>query len=117
MSWDVSLLYGEKEKFAQVDNCEEGGTYAIGGSTDADLNITYNYSWFYHQCLDKKEGIDWLDGKLAKDTIPRLEKAVKVLGVRRNQDYWADTPGNAGYALSILLGWAKQHPDSIFEVS
>jgi len=115
MSWNVSLLYSN-EKYAQVDNHKEGGTYAMGGVTDADLNITYNYSWFYHQCLDKSKGIDWLDGKIAKETILHLTEAVKKLGTRQYKDYWADTPGNAGYALNILLGWAKQHPDAVFEV-
>jgi hypothetical protein len=29
------------------------------------------------------------------------------LGVECDDDYWKPTPGNAGYALSVLLSWAK----------
>ena len=101
----------------KVDNHSEGGTYAIGGSDDAELNVTYNYGRLYHEQLNKDSGLRWLDGKKAKDCIKVLEKAVNALGIERDNDYWKATPGNAGYALSILLGWAKQHPKGIFEVS
>ena len=30
------------------------------------------------------------------------------------KDYWAPTPGNAGYALKILLDWAIMNPDGVF---
>ena len=113
MSYDISLQKNKKP--VKVKKFEEGGTYVMGGSEEADLNITYNYCWFYYRYLDKKEGIRWLYGKKAKDCIERLEKAVKELGTIIFKDYWAPTPGNAGYALSILLEWAKQNPDAIFQ--
>jgi hypothetical protein len=62
-------------------------------------------------------GIHWLNKKKASKTIERLEEAVKELGTEKSNNYWESTPGNAGYALSILLKWAKQYPDAIFEVS
>lgn len=100
----------------KIERHSEGGTFVAGGTTDADLNITYNYSWFYDKFLDKERGLRWLDGKKAKDCIDKLEKAVCVLGIHKYKDYWAPTHGNAGIALSILLKWAKQHPEAIFEV-
>ena len=44
MSFDISLNHPETGKIAEVENFTEGGTYAIGGSNEADLNVTYNYS-------------------------------------------------------------------------
>jgi len=112
MSYDLGLYY--KDIPAEVDIHEEGGTYAIGGIPDAELNVTYNYSKFYYEHLDEKDGLRWLYGKKGSETIERLKKAVKVLGVRRSDDYWKATRGNAGYALSILLKWAKQHPEAVW---
>ena len=66
--------------------------------------------------LDKEKGLKWLHGKKASETIERLKHAVNVLGVEKSQDYWASTQGNAGFALSILLKWAKQHPDGRWRV-
>ena len=113
MSYDISLV--KNHKSVKVALFEEGGTYVMGGSEIAELNITYNYSRFFYEQLDAKEGIRWLYGKKAKDCIKRLEKAVKELGTKQYTDYWAPTHGNAGYALAILLRWAKQHPDAVFE--
>src|SRR3990167_8652228 len=112
MSYDITLKYGRK--LAKVDKFEEGGTYVLGGTDEATLNITYNYSLFYYSFLDKKMGLRWLYKKKAKNTIIRLKKAIKKLGICQYKDYWADTPGNAGYALSILLEWAKQHPKAVW---
>lgn len=112
MSYDLGLYYDDGP--AAVDNHEEGGTYALGGTTDAVLNITYNYAKFYYNHLDKEQGIRWLYGKSGQETIDRLEQATELLGTVRNNDYWGATPGNAGYALSILLIWAKQHPGAIW---
>ena len=113
MSWWVSLN-DENGSPVTVDSFEDGGTYALGGSSEADLNITYNYSPHYYRHLDEDEGLMWLRGKKAADTIERLETAIAALGTERDKDYWKATPGNAGYALSILLKWARQYPDAVF---
>ena len=115
MSWKVYLEHNNKP--VPVEKHSEGGTYAIGGTDEAELNITYNYGNFYYHCLDRKEGLRWLNGKKAKDCTERLENAVRKLGTDRDKDYWAPTQRNAGYALSILLRWARQYPNAIFKVS
>jgi len=109
MSYDVSLVgAGPVERFMK------GGTYALGGSTDAYLNITYNYSECYSLCGFSLRD---LHGKKAIDTIEDLENAVEFLGTKKYAiDYWAPTPGNAGHALSVLLKWARQYPDGIWQV-
>ena len=101
MSYDLGLYYDGVP--TRVDRFEEGGTYVLGGATEAQLNITWNYAFFYYHFLDKEGGIRWLYGKTGAETVGRLEKAVEILGTRQYKDYWADTPGNAGYALSVLL--------------
>jgi len=134
MSYDVGLRNPETKELAKVKNHSEGGTYALGGIEEASLNITYNYGWFYYRLLDKEEGLRWLYGKTGKECISRLEKVVEELGTKQYsrpkdgstfnpndrfgnyvKDYWAPTPGNAGYALNILLQWAKEHPGGVFE--
>lgn len=114
MSYDVYLTDAEG-KALPVARHSEGGTYALGGTTIADLNITYNYGKHIRTAMHE-DGLKWLHEKKASDTIELLEKAVKTLGTERDSDYWASTKGNAGYALNILLGWAKQHPEGIWEV-
>lgn len=61
----------------------EGGTYVMGGTNEASLNITYNYSKFYYETLDNEDGLRWLHGKLAGETVDKLFHAVKVLSVDR----------------------------------
>ncbi len=118
MSYWVYLQH--EHETVEVEAHEEGGTYALGGINRAELNITYNYgkqfyeAGFYGEADNLREALDKV---IARDAIPRLEAAVEKLGVETDNDYWRATAGNAGHALSILLGWAKQHPDAVFRVS
>ncbi len=122
MSTDIQLI-DKKGKVCQVGKHEEGGTHAVGGTTDAELNVTYNYAWFWYKFLDKEKGIHFIDGKKAKECILKFEKCIEELitpecfgnGKRRNKDYWASTAGNACHALKILLKWAKQYPEAKFK--
>lgn len=112
-------LGDEKGDTVKVSRHAEGGTYALGGTDKAELNVTYNYGQFYRSylCGDEESGLKWLNGKKAKDTTSKLETAIAALGVEQDEDYWKPTPGNAGYALSILLAWAKEYPEAVFTVS
>lgn len=114
MSYWVYLNGEDKERVAVAPHIE-GGTHVVGGTTEATLNITYNYDECYN--LYKGFSIKDLDGKRAVLTVNLLTAVVLFLGTRRHSDYWAPTPGNAGHAASILLGWAKQHPDAKWRVS
>lgn len=114
MSWWVSLE--ENDKPVKVRDFVAGGTYPIGGTDEAELNITYNYSELYYRYLDKENGLQWLHQRKAKDCIEKLEKAVKELGTEQDENYWTASKGNAGYALNILLKWARQYPEAKFEV-
>lgn len=105
-----------------VEIHQEGSTYAVGGTTAADISITYNYGKLFRDAFpdtepDKPNVLGrMLDGKRAGDVVETLTNAVEQLGTTRDRNYWLATPGNAGYALSVLLRWAKQHPDAVFNV-
>lgn len=104
-----------------VEPFSEGGTYVLGGSTVAELNITYNYSKLYYMALESRKGLRALHDQRAGDMIEHLECAVEMLctgmASRPSKDYWEPTPGNAGRALKLLLSWARQYPDAYFRVS
>ena len=100
-----------------VERFEGGGTRVMDGSDIAELNVTYNYDAAFHHHLHEEEGLRWLHGKSGAEALPRLISAVEGLGTNIAEDYWASTDGNAGYALSVLASWAKQHPTAVFRVS
>ncbi len=107
MSWDIGL-YDDHLQYCQVENFVEGGTFPSCGTTDATLNVTYNYGeYFDFKQLHKMRG---------RESIPILEEAVEKLGIERDEDYWNPTCGNVGYACSILLRWARQHPEGMWLV-
>lgn len=107
MSYDITL--SDENGVVPVERHFDGGTRALGGTPYADLNVTFNYR--------KHFDFNLLHEAIASDVEPIMADAVATLGTERDEDYWAPTPGNTGYALSILLGWARQHPDATFEVS
>ena len=112
MSYDVSLW--DNKQVVKVPRHEEGGTYAVGCINTADLNITFNYA---NQYAKHNFSIKDLDNQFADNMIEIMNNIVLALGTVRDEDYWKSTPGNAGYALNILLGWARENPDAMFRVS
>jgi len=93
----------------------EGGTVELGDPSRASLSVTYKYAPFFREQLDTEQGIRWLYGKTGAQCLDRLEQAVQVLGTKASGSYWNATAGNAGAALAVLLKWAKQHPDAVFQ--
>lgn len=114
MGYDMKLI-GEDGEIAQVDRHSEGGVHPIGGTTNAEISITYNYSKFFYDVIDKERGIRCIYDRPAGECIKKLVDAIHVLGVYKDEDYWSATPGNAGHILGILAVWAKQHPCAQFE--
>ena len=113
MSYDVSLSYPDGRPIT-VGAHEEGGTYVLGGSDLPYLNITYNY-WKIYDGLGF--AVRDLDGQRAGDTIKKLDALVDHLGTEADPDYWRPTEGNAGRAVAVLLAWARQHPDAVWDAS
>ena len=135
MSYDVSLLDSKTKKVITFDFVHHmtGGTYILGGTNKAWLNVTYNYSIWY--CKDgvfpDNIGIRVLDGMTATDSIPVLENAISVINnisedlseekikayEKENvSGYWLPTKVNAIRPLYQLLAMAKLRPDGIWEV-
>ena len=129
MSYDVRFVDAEGEDIP-LEHDFRGGTYAIGGSATAELNITYNYARIFERVLNtarpesafdkmfggtKQSGIRALYGATAQAIIPRLEAATAMLTGDRGPDYWAPTEGNARAALLDLLAIARAvPPDAVF---
>jgi len=119
MSWDCTLEHqtGDTAVLPDGMRAPNGGTYVAGGTSEAWLNITYNYTVHFHRVLDTEKGLAWLNGRKANDTIARLETAVSSLTGERDRDYWAGTEGNAKVALQGLLDMAKALPDCKWKVT
>ena len=80
MSHDIRI----KRKDGTVVELKErhvitGGTYALGGTTEAWLNITYNYWRIFHR-LFGEDGITTIYGMNVKDARTILVGAVARLG-------------------------------------
>lgn len=110
MGYDLGL-YNDNDEPVTVPNYKLGSVYALGGSTEAEIKVTYNYSPVFSEVFPEN-GIRWLYGKSGKETVETLKGAVKKLGTVTSGDYWECTHGNVGYVLALLLQWAIFHPDA-----
>ena len=113
MSYWVRLCDVE-DRVVEVTSHQDGGNYVIGGTTSAELNVTYNYAKVWR---DYEWSLRDLDGRRAGDCLPELRLLVKNLGTEPDDDYWKATPGNAGRALARLLEWGELYPDAVFNVN
>jgi len=112
MSYQVSLVKDDRP-VTVARHCE-GAVYAIGGETAAEITITRNYSLIYDQ---HNFSLRELHGKPARLTLCELARVLAEIGTTEpHADYWAGTPGNAGRALLILLGWAADNLDAVWDV-
>lgn len=142
MSYDIYLRDRVTKETVHFDTPHQmtGGTYAVGGTTEAWLNITYNYSqWYYKDGVfpDRGEkgkdfhngltGIRSIYGLSGADSIPVLEHAIKALEsmtedlsdkeIQEYKDggaggYWTPARANAIKPLYQLLAMAKMRPDA-----
>lgn len=116
MSYDLYLKEGSREgPVIEFDfkHHMTGGTYALGGTNEARLNITYNYWPFFKQF--GAEGIRTLYGMTGAESIPILQKAIDSLSGIKDDDYWKPTEGNAKDALRKLLALAQMRPDGVWD--
>lgn len=117
MSYDVSILDKEKRVMSQTEKHQiKGGTYEIGGTKQAWLNITYNYSEHFVNAFGKSLK-KVIHGKSSKEIIPILEEGIKILGTNTSTDYWESTPGNAGKALQDLKDLCTIYPEGTIDIS
>ena len=112
MSYDLELV-GENGMVVQFDtpHAIRGGTYAMGGTTKAAFNITYNYAPHYYRTMGEK-GIRTIYGMTGRESLPILDAAIGALGTDEHPDYWEPTEGNARVALLNLRLLASMAPDA-----
>ena len=117
MSYDIRLVDPITRETLQTDRDHQlrGGTYAMGGTDEAWLNITCNYSPHFRRVLDENQGIRVLYGKTALESLPLLASAVQQLGDDVSSDYWAPTEGNARKALLDLMQLAIWLPHGVWD--
>ena len=112
MSYDISLYEPDGTVAIVPDGHDlRGGTYQMGGCSEAWLNVTYNYSEHFHRVLGEK-GVRTIYGMTGRESVPVLEAAIAQLGDDVSSDYWAATEGNAKRALQNLRLLALACPDA-----
>ncbi len=115
MSYDIELQDPITKAALVLDfpHQMKGGTYALGGTNIAELNITYNYSEHYRRVIGK-HGIREIYGLSGAESIPILTQAINELDDDVSSDYWEPTEGNAKKALIHILALAQIRPDGIW---
>ncbi len=116
MSYDLALVdpVTREELLLDAPHQMKGGTYALGGTPTASLNVTYNYYAHFRRTLGPY-GIRSLYGKTGAETVPLLEAAIAQLGNDVDEDYWQPTEGNVKRALCQLRALALLRPDGVWE--
>lgn len=116
MSYDIRLIDPITKETLELEEPHNlrGGTYALGGTPEAWLNITYNYSDHFYRVLGE-EGIRGIYGMTGKDSIPILVDAIHRLKDDASDDYWEPTEGNARQALINLHALAVMFPNGVWD--
>lgn len=116
MSYDITLIDPITKEPIQFDKPHniKGGAYLKEGTTEAWLNVTYNYAPILYKVMGEK-GIRTIYGKTGAEATFILKDAISKLGDDVDKDYWKATEGNAKRALCGLLAFAQLRPDGIFK--
>lgn len=132
MSWDVSLCDPVTNEVLELDSPHfmRGGTYAVDGTREMSLNITFNYTRFYNDVFEC--GFRALDGMSAVKSIPILKAAIEKIKSpltpdlnqeeweyyesRQATGYWMPTKENCLRPLYQLLSLAQMRPDGVWRV-
>jgi hypothetical protein len=115
VSYDITLTDPVTGAMIMLDSPHEmrGSTYALGGSREAWLSVTYNYSQHFYRVMGEG-GIRSIYGKTGAESLPILKAAADQLGSDVDPDYWAPTEGNAKRALLQLIALAELRPDGVW---
>lgn len=121
MSYDIHILDKDTKEVVkvQLQHRIAGGTYAVGGTAELWLNITYNYAPFFREVFSPygTDGIHCIENMVVSETIPWIESAISQLGDDVDSNYWAPTEGNAKRSLQSLLKLANMCPEGIWEIT
>ena len=117
MSYDISLKDPVTKKTIELSEPHfmRGGTYALGGTKELWINVTYNYGPYYYEATDKdprfahdevscyyadgtkgpietEYGIRGIYGKTGAESIPMLEDMIRRITEKYQKDgEWIET--------------------------
>lgn len=117
MSYDISLKDPVTKKTIELNEPHfmQGGTYAMGGTKELWINVTYNYGPYYYEATDKdprfahdevscyysdgtkgpmetEYGIRGIYGKTGAESIPMLEDMIRRITEKYQKDgEWIET--------------------------
>lgn len=121
MSYDIRLHDPVSREPIELEakHFMRGGTYAIDGTPEVWLNITYNYSKFYYEAEPEK-GIRVIYGKTGAESIPVLQNMIDQItkkhpNLETSENYWDSMTGNAIKPLHQLIAMAKMRPDGVWD--
>ena len=122
MSYDINLVDAVTGDVLQLDEPHHmrGGTYAAGGTSEASLNVTYNYAEHFERVLptntiSNEVGIRSIYGMTGVQSLRVLSAAILLLGDDADPDYWKPTEGNAKRALIQLVILASMRLDGVWK--
>ena len=142
MGYSIRLIRnGSKAKLREIKDSElpKSGQFALRDANavlsedNLELYVTYNYSWYFYNSIDKDKGIRVIYGLKAKDAIPILESAIpqmdkflaeerktkKVLSTtwgkgdpydEADTNYWSVSAKNAKRAVENIIALGKLAP-------
>ena len=115
MSYDIYLADPISKEILQLTTPHHmtGGTYALGGTTNCYLNVTWNYGKHYGGLGDK--GLRTIYGMTGAESLKVLEPLAESLSDDTSEDYWEPTEGNAKRAILQLIALATMRPDGVWE--
>ena len=120
MSYDIRIVDKDTKEtmFADIQHDINGGTYAVGGTKELWLNITYNYAPFFREVFKEhgEGGIHCLDGMPVEYTMPWIQEAIDQLKDDVSYNYWEPTEGNAKASLICLYRLGEQGKNGFWEV-
>ncbi len=116
MSYDLYIKDPETGEVLRSDEPHDiaGGTYAMGGTTCAEFNVTYNYAPHFYRVLGEK-GIRAVYGMNARESVAMLKSAADALSGERDSNYWQASEGNAKAALLDMMRLAEMFPDGVWD--
>ena len=135
MSYDIYLVDPITRKTLELDAPHQmrGGTYALGGTTEAHLNVSFDYGVHFWRVFEELPaprplapawmheeggpvtGIRTLYGLSGAESLIVLDRAMALLKDDVTDDYWEGTEGNAKRALMQLRALAAMRPDGIWD--
>ena len=116
MGYDIYLNDPVTKEPIQFDKPHNifGGNMIVGGTAEAWLHITYNYSAHFKLAFGNDNGVRGIYSKTGAESIPILKAAIDDLQDNVSDNYWDATEGNAKRALCGLLAFAQMRPDGVW---